>query len=767
MHPIIREFITTDNQLISILEKHQDKGNFLEVVFLKILQLKNIRNTEAQIYEEIDQAISIGHQDKRVYFLFLTNAIGFISFRAQFNRALVIQSIAEAISFENIGPIELAYFKLTKAILKFHQGIIDEGNILFKEAMANVDRKHPRYLTFLINSVSINSYQGRLKDLTKEDLVLIDSVTNVNLLFPIIMMILDNFIFTGNFEEGFKYVKKFNENKNTDAKKEYKENIESKFYSLKILSGDFDEKNYPIPIFKYIANLFKALNNGNIEIASKYYTLCQSKVNLINLANLHFERYIPLHIELIAKNIGKSRLLFQEMGKTGHDYFSDFFLARIQLLEKNKAGALESFRRLYVNILQFDAKNRLLFELQFAKEMNPADIFLLTNGLYEKELKKTNSFIEKEYAPVKPLQNGIGLLVGESSAIVHVKKLIKKFAKIKEPILITGETGTGKELVARAIHEEGLFSKEPFLAINCGSLTETLLESELFGYEAGAFTGAQKEHQGIFEAARKGTVFLDEFGELSPKMQVSLLRVLESNEIRMIGGNKSHQITCKVVIATNIDLQKAVEEKRFREDLYFRITRFDIKLPPLRERTQDLPLIINSFLFNLRDSDRKPKKISAKLFEVFNSYRWPGNIRELKNEIERLVILHSEKEILDVEDFDFSRLQGEVPQDLLKKSNQLKIANQPKSNSFNYKKELDKSKILSIVNRGSKIQQRHEFIKALFHEYKRLTKSQVIEIASVSPVTALTDLKYLCEIGFIERVSPTKSVKSHYFALVE
>ena len=352
------------------------------------------------------------------------------------------------------------------------------------------------------------------------------------------------------------------------------------------------------------------------------------------------------------------------------------------------------------------------------------------------------------------------MLIGNSTSILQVKKLVKKFAILKEPVLVTGETGTGKELIAKAIHEEGPNAKEPFLAINCGSLTDSLLQSELFGYEAGAFTGAQKERKGIFEAAGKGTVFLDEFGDISSKLQVSLLRVLESNEIRLIGSTTNRKIECKIVIASNTNLQLAVEEKKFREDLYFRLARFDIKLPPLRERIEDIPLLIEHFLNQNRTGNEKVIKVTNELLDALMKYRWPGNIRELKNETERLKILHADKEELKFEDFDFEHLWG-VKKKVINVDASTNLS--PEIIKNNIPNNNHENQIELILEKGSKVTQRHKQLQQLFQQYKKLTRSQIMAILHVSAGTATSDLKILCEQQIIERVCPSHSKKSDYF----
>jgi DNA-binding NtrC family response regulator len=757
MHPIIREFSQTGERLALILEKHYNKDDYLETVFFKLCQAMSVSETDHDLYVELDQALIKGHSDTNIYLLFISFTLSFTSIRKQFDRAKVILSIGNSISLDNFDPIVKAYFIASKAVLSSNEMKISESNHLISEAKGLIDKNHPRYITILSNIGVIIAKQGRLKEFNQGDLDLLDISTDNYRLAFVMDMRLANCIFTGNYEEGFGLIEKCKE----IFKNEYKDHFLNKINILNILDGDFDKNNYQAEYYKSCANFYSNLSTGRFEEA-----LIDSN-NLKKMSPLYFEiewpfkKYVPIHIELSMRNIGKSRLLLQEMvAGDDCDYMIDFFFARLQLLEKNLVGAHESYRKLIENINRYGAINRLIFELQFAKEMSPTDLLLLSNGINKKYNEIELPSNKNKPSAFSKEEKGVGLLIGSSAEISQVKKLVKKFASLKEAVLITGETGTGKELVSRAIHEEGPNSKAPFLAINCGSLTETLLQSELFGYEAGAFTGAQKERKGIFESAGKGTVFLDEFGEISPKMQVSLLRVLESNEIRLIGASSTRQIQCKIVIATNVDLKKAVEEKRFREDLYFRLARYDIKLPSLRERTEDIPELINYFLVDVNGIQ---KKLSNRLVGALIDYRWPGNIRELKNEMERLKILQPEKEFLDIEDFDFTHLQLSINMPLESKSSL--------ESKFNEKQGVNdkviNDRILKIINKPSRIEQRYEFLTELFQQYKKLTRLQIIEIASISPVTASKDLEYLCKTGIIKKVMPTKSVKSHYFIFNE
>ena len=235
---------------------------------------------------------------------------------------------------------------------------------------------------------------------------------------------------------------------------------------------------------------------------------------------------------------------------------------------------------------------------------------------------------------------GKSTLVGESQGIQHVKKLIGKVAPTNSTVLVLGETGTGKELVARAVHDQSLRADMPYVAINCGALPESLIESELFGHRKGAFTGADEQRVGLFEVADGGTLFLDEIGELPMSMQSKLLRVLESGEVRRVGDNESFTVDVRVICATHKPLEEMVHEDQFREDLMFRINTFEINIPPLRERIEDIQELSRHLLGRLRfPAASKEKPISPEALELLQAHVWPGNVRELANVIEYATIL--------------------------------------------------------------------------------------------------------------------------------
>jgi len=241
-------------------------------------------------------------------------------------------------------------------------------------------------------------------------------------------------------------------------------------------------------------------------------------------------------------------------------------------------------------------------------------------------------------------------IIGESEEIKKVFKIMEKLMGTDSNVLITGETGSGKEMIARAIHNNGTRKNGPIVAVNCSALTETLLETELFGHIKGSFTGASVEKKGLFEMADKGTFFMDEIGDISLNVQSKLLRVLQDGVIKKVGSVKNIPIDVRLIAATNLDLEEEVDKGAFRKDLYYRITVIQINAPPLRQRKEDIPLLVDHFLEKYKDKvQKKVKGVSGETMRIFVDYSWPGNVRELEHEIERCMVL-AEEEIIQADD---------------------------------------------------------------------------------------------------------------------
>jgi DNA-binding NtrC family response regulator len=290
-----------------------------------------------------------------------------------------------------------------------------------------------------------------------------------------------------------------------------------------------------------------------------------------------------------------------------------------------------------------------------------SDELLLTikRAISMRELKEENVMLRKQLKREYSF-NG---LIGISPTMQRVYEMIEKVADTDCTILITGESGTGKEVIAKTIHYNSSRSQKPFIPLNCAAIPTSLLESELFGYEKGAFTGAINTRIGRFELANNGTLFLDEIGDLDPSLQAKLLRVIQEKEFERVGGIKTIKVDTRIIAATNRNLEELVRQERFREDLYYRLNVVQLHLPPLRERREDIPLLLDHFVNEFSTKmKREPLRFSEEVMECFLSYNWPGNVRELKNLLEGLMVLAKDR-VIKLEDlperfFNSSNNQG-------------------------------------------------------------------------------------------------------------
>ena len=281
------------------------------------------------------------------------------------------------------------------------------------------------------------------------------------------------------------------------------------------------------------------------------------------------------------------------------------------------------------------------------KPFNPEDLSMTIRKIIEhQKLLKENIYLRKELKKQYRLHD----LVSKNHKMIEIFDLVKTVAKSNSTVLVQGESGTGKELLSRAIHMESPRKDAPFVTVSCASLTESLLESELFGYEKGAFTGADQARSGKIELAKDGTLFLDEIGDISLKLQMDLLRVLEEKEFRRVGGTQLIPVNSRIIAATNRDLTKAIEEEKFREDLYYRLNVISVYLPPLRDRKEDVPLLVDHFLerFNI-EMGKNVEGVAESAMRMLMDYSWPGNARELRNVIERAMVVTKGRMILEVD----------------------------------------------------------------------------------------------------------------------
>jgi DNA-binding NtrC family response regulator len=310
------------------------------------------------------------------------------------------------------------------------------------------------------------------------------------------------------------------------------------------------------------------------------------------------------------------------------------------------------------------------------KPFDPDDLsHLIRNASSQISLKEENKALRNKVVSLENVED----LIGSSEAMIGVLKEVEQVAQSNSPVIISGESGTGKELIARAIHSNSSRKFSPLVSVHCGALTESLLESELFGHEKGAFTGAMYNRKGRFEMADGGTIFLDEIATISPKMQIELLRVLETKTFIRVGGNKEISSDFRVICATNKNLNQMVKDGLFREDLFYRLNVVNIRIPPLRERVEDIPLLVDHFINKYCTSmSRNIVRIDKAALKRLEQYEFPGNVRELENMIERAIVVGNEKEIR-LKDLPFEKGIS--------------------SNSFKSLEDLEKQYILQVLDK--------------------------------------------------------------------
>lgn len=525
---------------------------------------------------------------------------------------------------------------------------------------------------------------------------------------------------------------------------------------------------------------------GPVWVQTVNYLLIGDAPGALKLARLEAKRLLAsifgtgfgalnlIRAELASGNAEAARRLLAMREARGNTHYLDpFFTARVELLCGRHREAGEHFREALDNAKHYDATGRLDFEMALAIELSEADaIQLRKDG--DRPRTVTPSAISTQRAggsekDAPPPHRRRPLILGRSQAILKLRETILQMADQDVPVLITGETGTGKELVAVALHASGHRADKPFVPVNCGAISETLLESELFGHERGAFTGADRTTRGLFEDAGEGTLLLDEIGDVSPRLQSVLLRVLESGEIRAIGSSHSRQIHCRILAATNADLEKRVAEGTFRQDLLYRLQRLTIHVPPLRQRRDDIMPLVRHFLDEGRPVGTHASASPA-FIDAACHYDWPGNVRELRNVIERMRLVHSDKLAYTDADLDIKRPLRDADRADETRPSPEPLGPAPGTDGSAASSVQAPSGFLppptdisAFLQNGTSLLRRNERLKSLFDTHHRLTRGEIVKILDISPNTATKYLKHLCEEGFIRRIEPSASSRSHYF----
>jgi two-component system response regulator AtoC len=362
----------------------------------------------------------------------------------------------------------------------------------------------------------------------------------------------------------------------------------------------------------------------------------------------------PITLDLLKEVLSKegygveTALSGEEAIKQGMDTFFDLIVTDVRMGEKDGMEVLRSFKKISpeTTVIMITAFGSIETAIEAIREgafdyiSKPFKLdeirFTIRRALEQRRLLQENKFYRQELLDKYQFEN----VIGRTPQMFQVYKTIAKVADTKSTVLLYGERGTGKELIARSIHYNSLRNNRPFIPVDCASIVETLIESELFGHVRGAFTGALSTKKGLFEEADGGTIFLDELSNLSLSIQTKLLRFLQEHEIKRVGGTESVRVDVRVIAATNQPLEPLIKNGKFREDLFDRLNVVSITLPPLRERKEDIPLLANHFLQKFSEENHKNiSHISPEALEILIQYAWPGNVRELEHTIERAVIL--------------------------------------------------------------------------------------------------------------------------------
>lgn len=658
-----------------------------------------------------------------------------------------------------------AYVDVVEAILIGSEGNRTSQEAIIKKTLRQLSKSSPRYNFFMLYIADFMARSGRLEEIEA-------SLNRINRQDKqgdsykhLATARFVNMVETGRIDQAEKLLKEIQPGQGYSAttKNISRHRLLLQLMTYPSIPGQ-NEDNARQPDLPDWALVIQSLLSRHINQALRWARICE-KNNQSFKTGQDFMSFNLVRAELAEGNADAARRLMEMRSSCGNiNYIDAFFNSRIELIAGNMDNAVHCFSELLSNLDKYKASGRIAFELRLAPELSSEMVFKLTRSAESISNSKRNTLVKSQaqhqITSTNPDATGIDRIIGISQSISSVRETILHLSSNNIPVLISGETGTGKELVARALHESGSRRDKPFVAINCGAISESLLESELFGHEKGAFSGASTAHQGLFEEAGDGTILLDEIGEITPRLQVVLLRVIETNEIRPVGSSQSKKINCRILASTNADLEELVEQNKFRKDLLFRLRRLEISITPLRERIIDIIPTAEYFLNTGRPQGINAT-ISPELSSILEDYEWPGNVRELKNSIERMRLMNSDKLYYDSNDFDMRSQQDAYPTttDQVPTLQEVKPSRQystprPYMPSVKEKLVKGKSRIRRLLQ-----------LRELFMTHELLTRGEIIEATGISPNTATEDLKVLCNEAFIEKIQPTLSPRSIYFVL--
>jgi DNA-binding NtrC family response regulator len=791
LHPIVDRYVTTDIPLSAIVETHPRPHAPLLSALTQLLKIAATQPVPAAALNAA-QSADLKGADPELAILFLSRWASAASRSSGPSEAEALIHRARALITDATHPEVVAAVTLVEANLADLTGNKARTEQLLKEVIAAVPTHSPRRKLHLWDLGCFLAFQGRCSECSE---LLKELAWQCNEQFPMARVLLIRFVNaveTGHVREASSLMPDIAANPRLVYALP---GIPYRGYQalLRLMHATTEHgERTPSPPTPAAAPPAAAGDPPWVQVAAAL--LARDTDRALRTAREEANRTLGalfgsgfLSLNLIRAELAAGtpenarRLLAMRQSRGNRHYLDDFFLARAELLTGNRRLAQKHFADAVERTDVYDAQGRLDFELRLACELAPGDlVFLSKVSRSDAPTAATASPTQTKPSDAAGQDEPDGELtpldseeiVGRGSAMAAVTEAIGRYADLDAPVLVSGETGTGKELVARALHRASRRHAEPFLAINCGTIHENLLESELFGHERGAFTGAERATKGVFEEAGKGTVFLDEIGDISPRLQGALLRLLETREIRAVGSSRPRTVQCRIVAATNANIESLVKSGRFRGDLMFRFQRLGIHIPPLRERREDIPALARHFL-DLGRPMGIHATLSKALAAALEKHNWPGNVRELRNVIERMRLLHSDKLAYDLPDLDlkFAPVNAGAEEPVAR-------AAEPETGAPRLSVAAIRSAMptpaapapagldIEAILLASRSQiRRLDQMRELFRRYGKLTRDEIIRILGVSPNTATKDLKALCDENFIVRVEPSASSRSFYFTL--
>ncbi len=745
LHPVVEAFIAGDPDISSVIRSNLkgDSAGICRAILCVGQAVNGKRPKEDAIAAIASTDISQG--DPSLVIVYLRLCSMFATYRKRYSEAIRFNDMALEMAGPATPPWVRAAATAGRTEILVQIGKFDEAEACSRQILEVLPRDSVPYPRFFTDWASLLAIRGKFAEVEDEYTRLVDRCKYPGMPIYRAYVYLIHHAVTGHLAELLALDRSLLE----QLPPEQRESAAHYLALAEVLSGANPERLPP---------RLAAVRELMADRPLAALALAREDVGRSSgfLYGQDFEDFNLVRCELAARQPEAARRLMRLRREHGNvSYLDDLFLARADLLEARPGEAMAHFGAAYRACELYRALPRLKIELDLSCELSRVDALRLMFGTMAAERTAfgehgggkgvgsaqavAHQAADSSFAP-ESVPTGVTRLVGPSAAMIALRRTIVQFAESDILVLITGPTGTGKELVARALHEESSRAAEPFIAINCGAITESLLESELFGHEKGAFTGAVRARRGVFEAAGEGTLFLDEIGELPMRLQAALLRVIESAEIRPVGSATSRRIACRVVAATNADLPGMVGKGTFREDLLYRLRRIELAVPPLRERGDDILPLAEHFLVEGRGGAGRPQLAPALRDELLRR-DWPGNVRELRNRMERMRLLHSDKLFYGLAEFHDE--QDAVP-----------VADA---------KAPDSAAEEPPVGRGCTRQGRLEMVRELFRTHPRLNRARIIEALGISQATATAYLKALCREGLVEKVEPTASRRTHYF----